>query len=405
MEHSLGEQALSLAAAKNETLCVAVSGGSDSLAMLHLLHDAGWVLEAVTVDHGLRPEAGDEAEFVASACEAIGVPHTILTWQHRDIVGNLQDQARRARYALIRDWARQKGIRAVALGHTMDDQAETFLMRLARGSGIDGLSGMQRVRDDQGVIWLRPFLGARRVDLKAYLEARGITWIDDPSNADPRFDRVKARRALEQLAPLGATPEKIAEAASHLSDARRFLNDEARALFEAHGHEDRGDVVLDAPAYVEAHSEMQRRTLIAALRWVSGADYPPRASALAEVTEAAAAGQQSTLRGCVLMPGETLRITREHNAVKDTRSPTDQLWDGRWRLDGPHAGDLEIHALGDAVKDTPWRETGMPRQSLLASPAVWRGEELVAAPVAGLANGWTASATGRGNFADFLLSR
>ena len=91
--------------------------------------------------------------------------------------------------------------------------------------------------------------------------------------------------------------------------------------------------------------------------------------------------------------------------MRDLATPTDALWDGRWLLDGPHDPGLEIRALGEAVKDTPWRDTGMPRQSLLATPAVWQGETLIAAPVAGLANGWTAKATGRGKFTDFLISR
>ena len=91
--------------------------------------------------------------------------------------------------------------------------------------------------------------------------------------------------------------------------------------------------------------------------------------------------------------------------MKDLSGPTDRPWDGRWVLEGPHGPDLEIRALGAAVKDTPWRETGLPRASLMASPAVWRDGALVAAPVAGLENGWRASATARGTFAEFLLSR
>ena len=101
----------------------------------------------------------------------------------------------------------------------------------------------------------------------------------------------------------------------------------------------------------------------------------------------------------------TVRITREFKAVERLTGRTDTPWDTRWHLDGPHADDLEIRPLGEAVKDTPWRETGLPRTSLMASPAVWRGNELISAPVAGLSGGWIAEATGRGKFAEFLLSR
>ena len=119
-----------------------------------------------------------------------------------------------------------------------------------------------------------------------------------------------------------------------------------------------------------------------------------------------------TLAGCIITRGSggrggpgPWRISREFNAVKEVFGPTDQPWDGRWILRGPHADDLEVRALGESVKDTPWRDTGMPRQSLLASPAIWRGATLVAAPVAGFAGEWTAKATGRGKFDEFLQSR
>ena len=123
----------------NGRIGVAVSGGSDSMAALHILAgvaaESGVAIHAATVDHGLRPEAADEARQVAKVCVALAVPHEVLRWEHMEISGNLQDQARQARYRLIAGWARERGLSAVVLGHTLDDQAETFLMRLARSSG------------------------------------------------------------------------------------------------------------------------------------------------------------------------------------------------------------------------------------------------------------------------------
>ena len=142
-------------------LGVAVSGGGDSVALLLMLATVarGRPLAAVTVDHGLRPESGDEAAAVEALCAARGIPHATLRWNGWDGAGNLQDRARQARRTLIGAWARANGIGAVALGHTLDDQAETFLMRLARGSGVDGLSGMAPATRAEGVLWLRPLLG------------------------------------------------------------------------------------------------------------------------------------------------------------------------------------------------------------------------------------------------------
>ena len=165
------------------------------MATLHLLasvaDEKGWALSAVTVDHGLRAESAAEAEFVAAACAKIGVSHETLKWNRSQSTGNLQDQARRGRYGLIARWAQGRRITHIALGHTADDQAETFLMNLARGSGIDGLAGMRHRWSDDGITWTRPFLLQDRADLRAWLSRRGIAWVDDPSNEDTAYQRVK----------------------------------------------------------------------------------------------------------------------------------------------------------------------------------------------------------------------
>ncbi|MCG6885195.1 MAG: tRNA lysidine(34) synthetase TilS [Silicimonas sp.] len=404
---SLDARARELGIERGTRLGVAVSGGSDSLAMLVLLHEAGWALEAATVDHGLRPEAAAEAAFVARTCAERNIPHATLRVDLTGAAGNLQDNARRARYGALRDWARERCLRYVALGHTMDDDAETFLMRVARGSGLDGLSGMSGRVSDGDLTWLRPFLSCRREELRKVLRAWGTTWVEDPSNEDEGFERVRMRKALQVLEPLGITPDKIRAVTENLSRVRADLDMAAKAAFEAAGEEQNGDVVLHFPEFrVSAGgNEVIRRSFAAALRWVSGADYAPRSEALMDMIEALRTGETRTLHGCIVTSGREVRIAREYNAVRDLEVPTRVAWDGRWVLDGPHADDLAIRALGEAVKDTPWRETGMPRHSLIASPAIWRGEALVAAPLAGLANGWTAKATGRGKFTDFLISR
>ncbi len=394
--------------AKNEPLSgIAVSGGSDSLAMLYLLAEKGWPIAAATVDHQLREGSRTEAEVVAEHCERLSVPHTILTWDRPDLSGNLQDKARRARYRLLSDWARETGFKTISLAHTMDDQAETFLMRVARGSGIDGLCGMSGYRVDQDITWMRPFLTTRREELRAYLSSRNVAWIDDPSNEDEGFDRIKARKALKMLEPLGLDAEKIWDVTFNLQDVRSEMDYRARGVFESSGREDHGDLVFEGAATKASQlgHETRRRMINAALLWVSGADYPPRKEAALDLSIAISKGIIHTLSGCVVTSSDDIRFAREFNAVKDLKTPTTQLWDGRWHLSGPHAPDLVVRALGEAVKDTPWRDTGLPRQSLLASPAVWQGETLIAAPVAGLANGWTAQATGRGNFNEFLLRR
>ncbi len=386
---------------------VAVSGGSDSLALLHLLHDWGRVpLVAATVDHGLRPEAADEAAKVAEICDGLNVPHSVLNWQGWDGKGNLQAQARQNRYSLLADWAETQGCDTVVLGHTMDDQAETFLMRLARASGVDALAGMEnRIwRHDQR--FDRPLLGVRRAELQDYLTAKGVAWIDDPSNEDARFDRVKARKALVQLEDMGLSPEDITHSMINLSLAAMELRDRAREIAQKICKEPAGDVVFDRAALRRLNPDMQHRLFSKALMFVSSEPYPPRSDAMYEAEASMYAGRNHTLHGCLILTTDmTIRITREFKAVERVTARTSALWDSRWSIDGPHDNAFDVRALGEAVKDTPWRETGMPRQSLMSSPSVWQNETLIAAPVAGLGGGWTAHATGRGNFADFLLRR
>lgn len=394
--------------ARPERIGVAVSGGSDSLALLHLLKDWGRLpLSAATVDHGLRPEAAEEARRVGEICEGLGVRHVTLTWEGWDGRGNLQDQARRTRFSLLAAWAKDEGCGVVCLGHTLDDQVETFLMRLARSSGVDGLSGMTQRITRHDMTFDRPLLNERRADLRAYLTRKGVEWIDDPSNEDERFDRVRARKAIGVLEEIGLTAEAIEGSMINLRLASLELRDLARETAGRICKEPWGDVVFDRAAFRRLNPEMQHRLLSKVLMFVSSEEYPPRHEPMWDAQTAVIEASNRSLHGCLILVSEmTVRITREYNAVKGLVSPTDQPWDNRWLLDGPHEPGVEVRALGEAVRECPeWRETGMPRQSLLASPAIWRGNTLVAAPVAGLSNGWTAKATGRGKFTEFLLSR
>ena len=209
---------------------------------------------------------------MAALCAERGIPHTLLRWEEPAGAGNLQARAREARRRLIGDWARGRGIGAVALGHTLDDQAETFLLRLARGSGVDGLSGMAPVTRADGLVWLRPLLAVRRAALRDWLVARGVAWAEDASNADPRFERVRARAALPLLAPLGLGPERLAATAAAMARAREAL-ERATAELAARAVEagPAGDLALDPGALAGAPEEIRLRLLAAALCWVSGA--------------------------------------------------------------------------------------------------------------------------------------
>lgn len=342
---------------------------------------------AVSVDHGLRPEAAGEVAGVAALCARLGVVHAVLHWDgvHR---GNLMDAARQARRGLIAGWARGR-VEAVVLGHTLDDQAETVLMRLARGSGVDGLAGMAERREAQGVTWLRPFLAVSRAALRVELVTRGIDWIEDPTNADPRYLRVRARQALQGLAGLGIGAEGLAATAARMALARDVLDAKAQEALETLVREDRGTLVV-AHAALELPAETRERLFAHLLMQMSGDPYRPRRTELRRWLTAG----QGTLAGCALaLDGGGLRLWREARALRPGTP-----WDGRWNAVGPGPG--EIGALGEAGLlalsrqaaaglHPHWRSASLPRTALAGLPGIWLGGALIASPLTFWPQGWS----------------
>jgi tRNA(Ile)-lysidine synthase len=367
------------------------------MALLHLAcdwaHATGIGLAVATVDHGLRAGSADEAAMVGRVCAGLGLPHTVLHWQGWRGHGNLQDAAREGRLAALADWARGHGLCAVALGHTRDDQAETLLLRLARGSGVEGLAAMAEVSHHHSALWLRPLLDLSRDSLRTYLRTRGVAWVDDPSNDNPAFDRVKARHALSALAEVGIMPERLTQTATRLRLASDSLHWAAERATRDIVQMDRGDVLINRAELAVLPPDMARRIVAAALCHVSSAIYRPRLSALIAALEA----PRATLHGCLMTTrAGHMRISREYRAVQDIRAPLGQAWDQRWQITAPPRQDvtgLEICALGAsglAQCDPPGAQL-LPRASLLASPAVWQGTRLIAAPLAGFGPDWHAS--------------
>ncbi|MGB3409140.1 MAG: tRNA lysidine(34) synthetase TilS [Jannaschia sp.] len=376
---------------------LAVSGGSDSTALMHLA--AEWArgqsvtLHVVTIDHGLRPEAAREATQVAAQSAGLGLPHQTLRWTGWDGVGNLQDAARAARYRLLSDWAASLSLPAVALGHTMDDDAETVLMGLSRGAGLDGLSGMRPSFRRNGVTFMRPLLTTGRSALRNMLKDRTIPWSDDPSNDDRAFQRIRARDALAALAPLGIDVGKLSASAANLRRTRAGLDAVVASFVVEHVRLDRGDIIIASDGLAAAPQEVARRVLNLLLRRVASSDYPPRAPKVMALINAPVARKGTTLHGCLIRPEATgLRISREPEAAaRSAPVRPGEIWDGRWRVTGPSA-DMLVRATGaEGLSACPdWRQSGLPRASLMAAPAVWDGNTLVAAPLARRDDGWSA---------------
>ncbi|MES2497042.1 MAG: tRNA lysidine(34) synthetase TilS [Pseudomonadota bacterium] len=280
---------------------LAVSGGPDSMAMLHLAAAAlpGRIV-AATVDHGLRADAAAEAALVARACAALEVPHSTLRVAV-ERAASVQAAARRARYDALAAWARDGGLAAIATAHHADDQAETLLMRLGRGSGLSGLAGIRESRDLGGVLLIRPLLGWRRSELAALVA--GVETVNDPSNVDPRHDRTHAR-ALLQGAAERLDPDRLAATAAHLADADEALDWLTTEAIRSRVDRDGGRTFAD----IEGLPREIRRRILA--RLIGDADSEVDGPTLETAMVRLDAGQVATLGALKLSPGRRILIEK-----------------------------------------------------------------------------------------------
>ena len=381
---------------------VAVSGGGDSVSLLCLLNelasDLSIEVHAITIDHGLREAALEEVRAVTDLCAELGVPHHVEFWKSWNQQGNLMAEARNARYGLLADWAQANDVGTIALGHTANDQAETMIMRLGRRAGVDGLSAMAPRRVDRGVVWLRPLLDVHRRDLRKYLTARGVPWVEDPTNEDLDFERVRTRETLRLLEPLGIDVDTLVDVAKNMALARDALDWQTFLSAKDIAKVSHGALAVDLRRFRTLPEEIRRRILVGAIGWLGQDVYPPRRAAVLGALVAIRDGRTVTLGGCqVLRDGDLVWFCRELNAIEPLSCEVGDAWDNRWVLTGPEDDpDYEVRALGAAgllaLRD--WRESGIPRSVLMATPAVWCADELVAAPVAEDVSGWTARLEG-----------
>lgn len=280
-------------------IAAGVSGGADSLALALRLHECGKKVIALTVDHGLRAESRQEAEYVGEVMRRYGIEHHILTWQGEKPQSGIEDAARRKRYELLCGWCRLHGVKALAVGHHRRDQAETFLLRLQRGSGVDGLSCMQPVSKRDGIILLRPQLADDPEQLKAYLRARGVTWVEDASNQCDDFQRVKIRKFLPELERvIGLSEQRLADTAAVLTRTRGYLLEQVERFTDNHVRRWEGAAVsVPLPAVAALHPELAFRVLGALIKEIGGCDYAPEAQEIMRLSEQL---KKPDFRGCTL---------------------------------------------------------------------------------------------------------
>lgn len=247
----------------DDRLGIALSGGPDSLALLILAQRAApHQIAAATVDHGLRPEAAEEATYCGDVCHELNVPHTTLNVLE-PLSGNIQAEARNARYTLLQAWASNQKIRYILTAHHADDQAETFLMRLKRASGVSGLAGVRKINGNI----VRPLANWRREELAKLVSTAGIKPVNDPSNHNQSFDRVRARVFLRDMSLSDSEffdIESINLSAQNLADADDALTWAASHHFDQLVQLADGQAFL-SEGFVDVPHEIQRRILIQTL--------------------------------------------------------------------------------------------------------------------------------------------
>ncbi|MGX1097142.1 tRNA(Ile)-lysidine synthase [Amorphus sp. MBR-141] len=407
------------AAAGHRRVVLAVSGGSDSMALMALYrafrNADPTAPEAVvaTIDHGLRAEAADDARFVLEAAAACGFAAVTRRWEGDKPAADIQAAARAARYGLLAAVARDAGATAILTAHTLDDQAETVLLRLARGSGVKGLSAMAPVRrlaagpeggpsdqdgrraetSDGGVALVRPLLGVPRARLRATLCRDGIGWRDDPSNENDRFARVRMRRLMPALAAEGLDARRLAATAGRLARADAAIDAMVEALAATALQADAfGVLALDVAAFAAAPEEVRLRLLARMLGWAGGGDVGPRLERLERAAAAIEAGGAArfTLAGALLtLAHGRLVVCREAGrgglADMALAPGTSGVWDGRWRVRLSDAAPepVTVRAVGSA-----WRKLAPPdwrsaSAGMAVVPGIFCGEGLVAAPAFG----------------------
>jgi tRNA(Ile)-lysidine synthase len=296
-----------VAPADRQSMGVCVSGGPDSVALLLLARAAFPGVEAATVDHGLRPESAREAADVARICGDLGLRHEALRLADRP-AGNLQDWARKARYAALEHWADTRGRSVLLTAHHVDDQLETLLMRLNRGSGVGGLAGI-RARNGRVV---RPLLGWRKAELEALVRDAGVLAADDPSNRDARFDRARLRAVLSTVDWIDA--DAASRSAAALAEADAALAWAAEECAAVRVTDDAGGLGFD-PAGVPA--EIVRRVVARCLTRID-TDAAPRGEALDRLISALWAGETATLAGVKCWGGDLWHFAAAPPRVRRT---------------------------------------------------------------------------------------
>ena len=343
----------------HDRVALAISGGRDSMALMYLIYR--WKahlalnieIEVLTVNHNLRKAAEDECRFVQKIAKNYGFRHKELTWEHEHIETSIQEKARNARYQLMLDYVREENIDTILTAHTSDDNIETFIMRLAKGSGLDGLKSINEIRYEDGIQIHRPLLSLSRSLTTEILRSTGNEWVDDPTNDDERFERIKIRNNIRSLSSFNISPDNLTKTIQRLARAHEsisfFTNLVSQELVELSelGH---ADVNFDKLRHYP--KEIILRVFAKALTDINGGNVS-LSSLEAVFAELIKTERSKTLNGCQIIPQKNKYvIVRESRGISPVEIKIDERisWDGRFdvHLKSCDKTNIVIDQIGDA---------------------------------------------------------
>lgn len=349
-------------------------------------------LSVLTVDHGLRATSAQEAAQVAAWAAQAGLAHVTLNWTSAKPQSGIQAKARAARYDLMSSWCRDHNVEMLLTAHTLEDQAETVLMRMARTASLDSLAGIPRFGQWNTTELFRPLLAEKRLELRAYLASLDQMWIDDPSNDDDRFERVRIRKAMPALAQLGITAEALAELAGRAAEAVHALWGAAEDWIRLHVQEfDTGHCIIALAAFTDLTAALQTRILGGLISRYGSGKIPEPVELEVMAAWAATAGNRRTLGGAIVARRKNhLLIGREPGRINPAAVRVPEtgvvLWDDRFEIHA-EAGSSVIPV---ACAGIAGRRRDIPSFVQQALPAIIRGGKLISAPHLAPACGCTA---------------
>jgi tRNA(Ile)-lysidine synthase len=368
-------------------VALAVSGGSDSMALLRMVQE--WApptlsVHVLTVDHGLRKAAAEEALQVHRWCGVLGLQHETLQWRSENVTSAIQAKARQARYDLMTGWCLANHVEVLLTAHTADDQAETVLMRSLRTSTAKSLAGIWPERDWNGVRVLRPLIELRRVDLRAYLKQCGQAWVEDPSNEDTRFERVRLRRVLAGETRGLAARAYVAQQVSrqHASDADTWCH----AYVDRH---ELGFARFPIVTFNLVDREVQDEILLKVMSWIGGTGHPELQERYGLLSWLAnQEGSRRALGGLIFVKrARDVLVGREPGRISSvvTMIPEsgEVVWDNRFRVTGP----MGASVIATAGLKSVTRRKDIPAFIQAGLPAVIMADGKICIPALPLGSG------------------